>query len=78
MLCQVICVTKYSYFTSKIHFNFNIKKAVLNEENQSKPSRIVVQPRYVVPDTNCYIDHLDKIKRIIHSKYYELIVPLIG
>ncbi|CAG2113748.1 unnamed protein product, partial [Medioppia subpectinata] len=39
--------------------------AVLNEENQSKPSRIVIQPRYVVPDTNCYIDQLDKIKRII-------------
>jgi protein SMG6 len=52
-------------------------EAVLSEENKRKPSRIIIQPRYIIPDTNCFIDHLNKIKALIKSGYYDLIVPLV-
>jgi protein SMG6 len=36
-----------------------------------------IRPKFVVPDTNCFIDHLDLIEKILTSNYYILIVPLL-
>lgn len=40
-----------------------------------------VRPRYLVPDTNCFIDHLPRLQRLIvpeSNPPYTLVVPLVG
>lgn len=40
---------------------------------------ISIQPKYLVPDTNCFIDSLDELQVIANEfENYFLIVPLIG
>ena len=39
---------------------------------------IEVRPKYLVPDTNCFIDHLDRITMITASHVYTLMVPIVG
>lgn len=45
---------------------------------------IEVKPKYLVPDTNCFIDYLELLKKIAAScapgmePYYILAIPLIG
>ncbi|XP_060528527.1 telomerase-binding protein EST1A isoform X2 [Cylas formicarius] len=36
-----------------------------------------VRPKYLVPDTNCFIDHLDSIQTIAQSHTYTVMVPII-
>lgn len=38
---------------------------------------IEVRPRYLVPDTNCFIDHLDRIVVLAASHCYTLMVPIV-
>jgi protein SMG6 len=38
---------------------------------------IEVRPKYLVPDTNCFIDHLDRITAITSSHVYVLMVPIV-
>jgi hypothetical protein len=35
-----------------------------------------VRPRLLVPDTNCFIDHLAALQKLTHV--YTLMVPLVG
>lgn len=40
-----------------------------------------VRPRYLVPDTNCFIDHLPKLQKILNmdvNSPYTIVVPLVG
>ncbi|KAG8223917.1 hypothetical protein J437_LFUL003724 [Ladona fulva] len=46
---------------------------------------VEVRPRLLVPDTNCFIDHLPALRRLIslplsmpRTPLYTLMVPLIG
>lgn len=50
-------------------------KAILRERVQLE---LEVRPKFLVADTNCYIDHLDAIIRLIREKHYTLIAPLVG
>ncbi|KAI9553174.1 hypothetical protein GHT06_021068 [Daphnia sinensis] len=36
-----------------------------------------VRPKYLVADTNCYIDHLDALARLTREKHYTLVAPLV-
>ncbi|KAG5886136.1 hypothetical protein JTB14_009235, partial [Gonioctena quinquepunctata] len=36
-----------------------------------------VRPKYLVPDTNCFIDHLDGIRTIAQPHCYTLMVPIV-
>lgn len=36
-----------------------------------------VEPKYLVPDTNCFIDHLTLIQKILKHGYYTVCVPLL-
>lgn len=49
------------------------------EEHISKP-RLMFEnyPAYLVPDTNCFVDHLDGLRAIVACQAFTLIVPLIG
>ena len=37
-----------------------------------------IRPKYIIPDTNCYIDDLTTIKKIIHHGYFTVCVPIAG
>lgn len=40
---------------------------------------IEVRPKYLLPDTNCFIDCLEDFERIVKEfKRYTLIIPLTG
>jgi protein SMG6 len=36
-----------------------------------------IRPKFIVPDTNCFVDHLDLINKILTTNYYILVVPLL-
>ncbi|KAL1494247.1 hypothetical protein ABEB36_009872 [Hypothenemus hampei] len=36
-----------------------------------------IRPKYLVPDTNCFIDHLDSIHIVAKSHTYTLMVPIV-
>ncbi|XP_050308985.1 telomerase-binding protein EST1A-like isoform X2 [Anthonomus grandis grandis] len=36
-----------------------------------------IRPKYLVPDTNCFIDHLDSIQTLATSHTYTLMVPIV-
>ncbi|XP_068678866.1 telomerase-binding protein EST1A-like [Montipora foliosa] len=52
-------------------------KAVI-EEHISKP-RLMFEnyPAYLVPDTNCFVNHLDGLKAIVGCQDFTLVIPLI-
>lgn len=43
-------------------------------------AEIEVRPRWLVPDTNCFIDHLSLLQRVTEAEGlpYLLAVPLVG
>ncbi|XP_057667443.1 telomerase-binding protein EST1A isoform X1 [Diorhabda carinulata] len=38
---------------------------------------VEVRPKYLVPDTNCFIDHLTGIRKIAQTHTYTLMVPIV-
>ncbi|XP_057381514.1 telomerase-binding protein EST1A-like isoform X2 [Daphnia carinata] len=48
--------------------------AILRERVQVE---LEVRPKYLVADTNCYIDHLDALVRLTREKHYILVAPLV-
>lgn len=50
-------------------------QAVLQTGSQLE---IEIRPFYLVPDTNCFIDHLEGLKKLLACGTYILVVPLIG
>ncbi|GAB1608422.1 telomerase-binding protein EST1A-like isoform X2 [Argonauta hians] len=38
---------------------------------------IEIQPQYLIPDTNCFIDHLTALQKLIFCENYTISVPLI-
>ncbi|KAI5099801.1 telomerase-binding protein EST1A, partial [Silurus meridionalis] len=49
-------------------------KAVLQTGSQLE---LQIRPIYLVPDTNCFIDHLEGLRRLLVCGTYILVVPLI-
>ena len=39
---------------------------------------MIIKPRYLVPDTNCFIDCLQNLKDLIDTGYFILSIPLTG
>ncbi|KAI6646308.1 Telomerase-binding protein EST1A isoform X2 [Oopsacas minuta] len=46
-------------------------------KHQQTIIRHEITPKYIVPDTNCYLSHFNLIQQIYLSSYLQLIVPLI-
>lgn len=44
----------------------------------ARPMQLEITPVFLVPDTNCFIDHLHPIQTLLSSKRFTLIVPLVG
>lgn len=51
------------------------RQAILSERVRVE---LEVRPKFLVADTNCYIDHLDSIVRLTREKHYTLVAPLVG
>lgn len=47
------------------------------EANQQRPIELEIRPKFIVADTNCFIDHLNLIERILNTSYFIVIVPLL-
>ena len=57
----------------------------INKEMAAFSIEMEIKPHYLVPDTNCFIDHLDELERIAKTMsastqrpLYSLMVPVIG
>ena len=59
--------------------SFHLILQAIVETNASQVHMISENhPKYIVPDTNCFIDNLEGIVQIIDSKDFNVILPLIG
>lgn len=74
-----IIQNNYLYFVIKVSLIlFYYVQAVL-EEHKSEGRQISENsPNHLVLDTNCFIDYLHHIKKLLDSKSFTLVVPLIG
>lgn len=56
-----------------------IEAASLIDEatSQQRPIELEIRPKFIVADTNCFVDHLDLIDRILATSYFILVVPLL-
>lgn len=63
----------------KAHEQFNrYMQDILRQDNVDNIQCIEIRPKYLVPDTNCYIDFLDEIKQLINTyPLYHVIVPIV-
>ncbi|XP_021031891.1 telomerase-binding protein EST1A isoform X2 [Mus caroli] len=52
-------------------------QAVLEDQSQMRQMELEIRPLFLVPDTNGFIDHLASLARLLESRKYILVVPLI-
>lgn len=51
---------------------------VIDRQRTQRDLVIEINPTYLIPDTNCFIDHLPAIEELVASQRYLIIVPLVG
>ena len=51
---------------------------MLEESASQSCLELRITPLFLVPDTNCFIDHLDAINKLLKAKKFTIVVPLIG
>lgn len=63
----------------KMHEKLNqFTQEILQKDNADVSVCIEIRPKYLVPDTNCYIDFLREIKQLIDTyPLYHVIVPIV-
>ncbi|XP_033115110.1 telomerase-binding protein EST1A-like isoform X2 [Anneissia japonica] len=52
-------------------------EAIVESHRTQRQLVLEISPTYLVPDTNCFIDHLQVIQCLVESKRYTLVVPLV-
>ena len=53
-------------------------QSVLSEAATKRRYEVHIAPKYLVPDTNCYVDLLPSIRRLVDSTHFTIAVPLTG
>lgn len=53
-------------------------QSVLSEAASRERYEVHIAPKYLIPDTNCYVDLLPSIKRLVDSTHFTIAVPLTG
>ena len=53
-------------------------QSVLSEAASKKRYEVHIAPKYLIPDTNCYVDLLPSIKRLVDTSHFTIAVPLTG
>ncbi|CAL1545919.1 unnamed protein product, partial [Lymnaea stagnalis] len=51
-------------------------EAILDSHRHAK-IELEICPIFLIPDTNCFIDHFSTLKKILQTKKYTLVVPLV-
>ncbi|KAK0058798.1 telomerase-binding protein EST1A [Biomphalaria pfeifferi] len=51
-------------------------EAILDSHRHAK-IELEICPIFLIPDTNCFIDHFSSVQKILQSKKYTLVVPLV-
>eukprot|EP00800_Vazella_pourtalesii_P020949 TRINITY_DN759_c1_g1_i1.p1 TRINITY_DN759_c1_g1~~TRINITY_DN759_c1_g1_i1.p1 ORF type:complete len:283 (+),score=66.27 TRINITY_DN759_c1_g1_i1:543-1391(+) len=54
-----------------------LSKHKQQQQQQQTIPRHEISPKYIVPDTNCFLSHLEVIQHIYSTSFLQLIVPLI-
>ena len=49
----------------------------LLEMSTQRQIELEIRPKFIVPDTNCFIDHLNLIEKILGTAYFIVVVPLL-
>ncbi|GFN92827.1 telomerase-binding protein est1a [Plakobranchus ocellatus] len=52
------------------------REAILDSHKHAK-IELEIRPIFLIPDTNCFIDHFLSLRKILHSKKYTLVLPLV-
>ena len=68
-----LCVQMFHAYTCVM-----CMQSVLSEAASKKEYEIHIAPKYLVPDTNCYVDLLPSIKKLVNTTHFTVAVPLIG
>ncbi|KAG8200431.1 hypothetical protein JTE90_000514 [Oedothorax gibbosus] len=42
-----------------------------------RPIVLKIKPKFLIPDTNCFIDHLNHFRKILASSEFHLVIPLV-
>lgn len=53
-------------------------QSVLTEAKTMPDFKVTITPKYLVPDTNCFVDMLPSIKSLVGTAHYILALPLVG
>ncbi|KAM7312742.1 hypothetical protein ISCGN_009647 [Ixodes scapularis] len=51
--------------------------AVLQEHRSKQAAMLEIRPRNLVPDTNCFIDHLPLLQRLVADGHFQVFVPIV-
>lgn len=57
-------------------YTFLFQKLI--EKDRHRCIELEIHPIFLIPDTNCFIDHFSSLKQLIQLKKYTVVVPLIG
>uniref|UniRef100_A0A131XZR4 Putative nonsense-mediated mrna decay protein n=1 Tax=Ixodes ricinus TaxID=34613 RepID=A0A131XZR4_IXORI len=52
-------------------------QAVLQEHRSKQAAMLEIRPRNLVPDTNCFIDHLPLLQRLVADGHFQVFVPIV-
>eukprot|EP00057_Strongylocentrotus_purpuratus_P028192 XP_011682666.1 PREDICTED: telomerase-binding protein EST1A isoform X1 [Strongylocentrotus purpuratus] len=52
-------------------------QAIVESHRSQRLLEIVIKPYFLVPDTNCFIDHLPAIQRLVTCQRYLVVIPLV-
>ena len=48
------------------------------EKNRHHLIELEIRPIFLVPDTNCFIDHLPSLQKLIGDRQFTIVIPLVG
>ncbi|VDO20070.1 Uncharacterized protein BM_BM6808 [Brugia malayi] len=65
---------EYKHYRQTVREN-QVKQKLLERETMGNRVIIEVRPKYLVPDTNTFIDHLASIRKIVESHRFTVLVP---
>ncbi|XP_072164045.1 telomerase-binding protein EST1A-like [Diadema setosum] len=52
-------------------------QAIVENHRSQRALEVLIKPYYLVPDTNCFIDHLPIIQALVSCRTYLVVVPLV-
>ena len=61
-----------------VGFLFYMQQVLETRTKQQVNQQVVIIPKYIVPDTNCFIFDLISIQRLVGSGHFTVVIPLTG